>query len=241
MRPESPTAVILRQGPSTTFCSIGWDLRTDELRVGQWVKHKLYVERCDLSPDGYWLVYFALDGAWQSEAQGAWTAVSIAPYLRAVTLWPQGHTWGGGGAFFAPGGDAQASFTGWTDPRVVLRSALGYPDKLVRDGWVRRVQPDKHFAKPAMRRWELRKYLRKPVEHALHHDDGDVIECPTWEWADVDAPRQRVVWAEAGTIFAASLGREGLTGQRALLDTNPMTFEAIVAPYDQPTKIVGAR
>jgi hypothetical protein len=101
MRPESPTAVVLRQGPSKVFCTIGWDLRTDEFTLGQWCRHKIYVDRCDISPDGYWMVYFALNGEWRSETLGAWTAVSIAPYLRAVTLWPAGDTWGVGSAFLA--------------------------------------------------------------------------------------------------------------------------------------------
>lgn len=238
MRPESPTAVVLRQGPTDVFCTIGWDLRTDGLAVGQWCRHKIYVERCDISPDGYWMVYFALNGRWRSETLGAWTAVSIAPYLRAVTLWPAGDTWGGGGAFYATGAGPERSVVGWTDERVVLTSGLAYPDKLVRDGWQRQITPSKHYAKPVTRGWRLLKFLRKPQQHELRHDDGRVIACPGWEWADVDAPRARVVWAEAGTLFASSLGRDGLTEPRALLDTTPMVFTPAPAPYETPTVIV---
>lgn len=240
MRPESPTAVVLRNGPSKVWCTIGWDLRTDTFTVGQWCRHKIYVERCDISPDGYWMVYFALDGRWKSETLGAWTAVSIAPYLRAVKLWPAGNTWGGGGAFLAPSDEAARSVHGWTDSRVVLQSALGYPDKLVRDGWERHVKPAKHYAKPVSRGWRLLKFLRKPEQHELHDDRGKVIACPGWAWADVDGPRSRVVWAESGRIFAASLGRGGLTDQRLLFDTCPMTFAPAPAPYDLPTQIVRA-
>ena len=238
MRPESPTAVVLRQGPSKVFCTIGWDLRTDAFTIGQWCRHKIYVERCDLSPDGYWMVYFALDGRWDSEALGAWTAVSIAPYLRAVTLWPQGDTWGGGGAFLAPGAGVGLDDR-WTDSRVVLQSWLGYPEKLARDGWQRGLAPRKHYAKAVTRGWRLLKILRRPPQHELHDDRGRVIACPGWAWADVDAPRKRVVWAEAGKIFAASLARDGLTDQRELFDACPMTFTPIAAPYDVPTRIVG--
>jgi hypothetical protein len=238
MRPESPTAVVLRQGPSKVFCAIGWDLRTDEFAIGQWCRHKIYVERCDISPDGYWMVYFALDGRWRSEARGAWTAVSIAPYLRAVTLWPAGDTWGGGGSFHAPGEAPERSMNGWTDSRVVLRTALGYPAKLERDGWQRHLEPTRHYAKPVTRGWRLLKFLGTPEQHELRHDDGQTIAGPGWQWADVDAPRTRVVWAESGKIVAASLARDGLIDQRELFDAGPMTFTPTRAPYDVPTTIV---
>lgn len=239
MRPESPTAVVLRQGPSKVFCTIGWDLRTDEFTLGQWCRHKIYVDRCDISPDGYWMVYFALNGKWRSETLGAWTAVSIAPYLRAVTLWPAGDTWGVGSAFLAPGGEPERSVNGWTDSRVVLRGGVGYPEKLERDGWRRHIKPAKHYAKPVTRGWRLVKFLRKPEQHELHDDGGQRIACPGWQWAEVDTPRQRVVWAESGKIFAASLARDGLTDRRELFDTGAMTFAPAPAPYDDvPTRIV---
>jgi hypothetical protein len=89
-RPESPHAVVLRQGPSKVFCSIGWNLAKDTFSVGQWVKHKLYPERCDISSDGKYLLYFALNGDWNGETKGAWTGLSKAPYLKCVKMWPQG-------------------------------------------------------------------------------------------------------------------------------------------------------
>ena len=99
MRPESSTAVVLRRGGSKVFCVIGWDLTTDRFQVGQWCKHKIYPHRCDISSDGRYLVYFALNGRWQSQTRGSFTAISRAPYLKALYLWPQGDTWGGGGLF----------------------------------------------------------------------------------------------------------------------------------------------
>ena len=100
MRPESDTAVVFRRGPSRVFCSIGWNLARDEFKVGQWCKHTIYPERADVSTDGRWLLYFALNGRWKSETRGRWTALSRAPYLKAVKLWPKGDTWDGGGTFY---------------------------------------------------------------------------------------------------------------------------------------------
>src|SRR5262249_39080009 len=45
-------------------------------------------------------LYFALKGTrWRTSYRGSWTAVSRAPWLQALTLWPWGSTWGGGGRF----------------------------------------------------------------------------------------------------------------------------------------------
>ncbi|QGX97234.1 hypothetical protein EI983_02660 [Roseovarius faecimaris] len=96
---ENSQAVILRQGPSKTFRMILWDRDTDRFEDGQWLKHKVYAERCDISPDGRHFIYFALDGRWGSEAKGSYTAISRPPYFTALALFPQGDTWGGGGVF----------------------------------------------------------------------------------------------------------------------------------------------
>ena len=97
---DNDRAVILRQGPSKVFRMILWHRDTDRFEDGQWLKHKVYVERCDLSPDGQHFLFFALDGNWGSDARGSYTAISRPPYFTALALFPQGDTWGGGGAFF---------------------------------------------------------------------------------------------------------------------------------------------
>jgi len=63
------------------------------------VQGRLYERRCDLSPDGQWLLYFAINGKAWREAKGSWTAISKAPYLKALVLWAKGDTWCGGGLF----------------------------------------------------------------------------------------------------------------------------------------------
>ena len=47
------------------------------------------------------MIYFAMGGvAWAIPATGGtWTAISRVPSLRAIALWGQGDTWGGGGMF----------------------------------------------------------------------------------------------------------------------------------------------
>ena len=96
---DNDRAVILRQGPSRTFRMILWYRDGDIFEDGQWLKHKVYAERCDLSPDGRHFIFFALNGDWGGRAQGAYTAISRPPWFTALALFPQGDTWAGGGVF----------------------------------------------------------------------------------------------------------------------------------------------
>jgi len=93
-------AIIFRRGPSDWFHILKWDMTSDTLQPGAWFKGSLYPEKCDLSPDGELLLYFVLQGSkFQTSYSGAWTAVSRAPWMHALGLWPQGATYGGGGRF----------------------------------------------------------------------------------------------------------------------------------------------
>lgn len=193
MAAAAPTAVVIRRGPSNTVCTIGWDRRKDRFLLGQWMRGRLYERRADLSPDGKYLIYFAMNGRWHTSARGAWTAVSRAPYLKAVTLYPKGDCWHGGGLFTSP-------TTYWLndgyghhlslDRREVLRDTAFHPTggsgneclgvyfpRLLRDGWrllgrEDRTPPlavwpvDVHiFEKPFARGWFLRKLAFASVEH----------------------------------------------------------------------------
>lgn len=76
---EKPLAVIFRRGPSKEVCTFLWDRQKDKFTMGQWLKGRIYERRSDLSPDGKYLLYFAMNGKWTSETGGSWTAVSRAP------------------------------------------------------------------------------------------------------------------------------------------------------------------
>lgn len=96
---ETDRAVILRRGPSRHTRMILWHRDTDRFEDGQWVRRKVYAERCRLSPDGRHFLYFMLDGQWKTPSRGSYTAISRPPYWTALALHPQGDTWGGGGWF----------------------------------------------------------------------------------------------------------------------------------------------
>lgn len=95
---RSPVAVIFRRGPSKQVLLIRWDTSTDTVEYGQWFKGRIYERRCDLSPDGDLLIYFA---AKHKPPHNSWTAVSRPPYFTALAMWPKGDCYGGGGHFIS--------------------------------------------------------------------------------------------------------------------------------------------
>lgn len=100
MAREAPRAVILRRGPSNWVRVILWHTDTDTFEGGQWLRGRIYGERCALSPDGTLFLYFAAQHQKYGDGYlGTWTALSKPPYLTALALWPLGHTWSGGGVF----------------------------------------------------------------------------------------------------------------------------------------------
>lgn len=89
-------AVVFRRGPAKKTRLIVWNLDEDTLVPGQWFDGRIYERRCDLSPDGSWLAYFA---ATYRKPYRTWTAISRSPFFTALALWPKGDAWGGGGLF----------------------------------------------------------------------------------------------------------------------------------------------
>jgi len=99
---SAPIGVVLRRGPSAWTQLIRWQTDTDAFEHGQWFRGKVDFHRCDLSPSGERLLYFATPYKPRSIALGygeTWTALSRAPYFTALALWPMGDTWFGGGLF----------------------------------------------------------------------------------------------------------------------------------------------
>lgn len=96
---QAPVGVIIRRGPAKSVCSILWNRKTDSFELGQWLRGRIYERRADISPDGRHMIYFAMNGKWESETKGAWTAISRTPWLKAEVLLGKGDCWNGGGLF----------------------------------------------------------------------------------------------------------------------------------------------
>jgi hypothetical protein len=96
MARESNIAVVFRRGPSKRVQLILWRTDCDDFIPGQWLKGRIYQHRCDLSPSGRRLIYFAAN---HKPPFYSWTAISQPPFLTALALWPKGDCWDGGGLF----------------------------------------------------------------------------------------------------------------------------------------------
>lgn len=221
---NAPVGVILRRGPSRWVELILWRTEGDSFERGQWFHGRIYEERCDLSPDGGLFVYFAGKHTVRSQAnayRGTWSAVSRPPYLTALTLWPQGDTWGGGGVF--------------TDPRTLYLSGYGAgrphpqhplgPLRVVEGssniwesvtayssygrGWCEiqaghRWARDGHGGQFKLVREFLSSCPDRFRHEIVHPESGTVVADLGEGWADWDYAG-RLVYARAGKLFAARL------------------------------------
>jgi len=216
---NSPTAVVIRRGPSHYACTIGWNRTADTFTEGQWLHGRIYERRSDLSADGRYLIYFAMNARWKSDTGGAWTAISRAPWLRAVTLLGKGDCWHGGGLFtrrhryWLNDGAGHRVIRDSTevqpDPDSAPERRLGgecpgvYYPRLIRDGWALRegitVSPTESFTvfdKPLGSGWLLRKVaheqLDSPPGRGCYWDEHELIN-PAGD-VTIDGPDWE--WAE---------------------------------------------
>ena len=242
-------AVVFRRGPSDKVTVIGWDRSNDSFQLGQWFRGRIYPLRCDLTPSGEHLIYFAAKygrenpvekmvraelekhfqpaDLWQIdfhererveelirserkrefrklERSGdyhdcSWTAISRAPYLKALSLWWNGSGWNGGGlwksetefylnrpperiAATIPGVQSRKFRELPPDDNLQRNYLWGkcqgecmqvYEPRMLRDGWkfVRADETVWIYEKPLPGGWILRKEFPQGYdsEHEVYH------------------------------------------------------------------------
>lgn len=175
---DAPSAVVVLRGRDKQTALIGWNRLTDEFTLGQWMQGRLYELQSDLSPDGRHFIYKVFKGR-RGPGLDDWTAISLAPYLKAKTLY-MNPVWSGGGLFLS---NSQY----WLDERQYDPCALEFDSallekvnacpwqhrkvwptyffRLIRGGWTidpsTPVQPVSEqpvfFEKPINAWWRLRK------------------------------------------------------------------------------------
>lgn len=212
---ENDRAVIVRQGPTRHYRMILWHRDTDTFEDGQWIKQRVYLDFCDLSPDGSHFIYFVLDGKWNTEAKGAYTVVSRPPYWTALALCPEGSTWSKGGVFLDN----------------VHYYAVGGPDIIGRDEGLSRVrlgEPEKGCTTGI----RLMSGARAPLDRAATKRLlGDAPPEDAYElYHRMHVPRPALLDrydTQGGCLYR----RNGLELE-LIRDFTEMEFEPIRAPYD---------
>jgi hypothetical protein len=90
---RAPVVAVLARGPSRWMRLGRWDVERDTYQHGAWLAGTVYPQRCDLSPDGRWLAYFALKPSSSWDAGWTYVAISRLPWFTALAAWGTGGTW----------------------------------------------------------------------------------------------------------------------------------------------------
>lgn len=199
---QAPVGLVIRRGPSKSVATLLWDRDRDTFHLGQWLKGRIYERRCDISPDGKHVIYFAMNGQWQAESRGAWTAISRVPYLKAIAFFPKGDCWHGGGLWTGKTKywlNDDYGHAGSFDTSSLQRDTQHQPEggcggeclsvyypRLLRDGWtwvdrikLRQWQDKDIFEKPIGHGWTLRKLAHAevgaPMGKGCYWDEHELI------------------------------------------------------------------
>lgn len=200
----------------------------------------------------------------QEASSPSWTAISRAPYLKALDLWFNGTAWNGGGLFMdgkrvwlntpAPGITvpycARSGSGLDASPDFPFETSFGgecpgvYCHRLVRDGWIEKHQAENSivYEKPLAFGWALQKLFvsGRPgsdgygcywERHRIINPGRRLkIDGSGWRWADFDAPRNRILYAKNGAVYALPVAPD-FGAPVMLRNFNNMKFEAVKAPY----------
>jgi hypothetical protein len=230
--------LVIRHGTAKSVCTLLWDLRKDEFTLGQWMRGRIDIETCDLSPDGKHFLYSAQKYVNKTSQTQYWTVVSRTPYLKAIAYYPGGVQ---GGWFVnkrdysVPAGEPHPDDRESEEVRRVESDPPApslYGARLVRAGWTiedlrARFNGRLEFVRPAGDGWELRYEPRRGYRLSC----GELVaDTSGWDWAGMDD--KRLVWTNKGCLWTGTVRKDGIQQIRLLYDFNGMQFQALAAPYE---------
>lgn len=118
---DAPVVAVLRRGPSEWWQVGRWDLARLVYEPGAWFHGTLYPQKCDLSPDGRWLLYSAMKQGSTWAAGDIYEAISRLPWLTALAAWNAGTTYTRGFHFHTVPGPSAAGDPDVGDATPCLR------------------------------------------------------------------------------------------------------------------------
>ena len=240
---KSNKAVVIRRGPSNQVATILWDRKVDSFEVGQWMKGRIYERRSDLSPTGDYMIYFARQIVGRSGKVKFWTAISRAPYLKAMVRYPKGDAWRGGGLWTGKNSywlnDRRCWLRGFRREVTQVRqspyeSVYGdecpgvYFHRLTRDGWSMTCSREHGrnwasgvlFEKPMPNDWTLTKRFFEGGKEGQPAYWEDHIVRNTRTGAVCPKPSWEWADADGSNLLWASNGKlyRGRCGKTGLID-----------------------
>lgn len=228
----TPRVVVIRRKPTRVFHILLWDTRRDTIEAGSWFYGRLYEKRCDVSPDGRWLVYFA--AAQTRQGTRSWTGLARPPWLKAVAFHAGADTWLGGGFWRDAKTLCVTAYPGWDMPAPEDRGVRPrLPFAVRRHDWQRDAGDLEVLTHRFDRDWRPDEANSAPRSTVAARGNWSVRGV-TWTWIrrpDLHQPALRV----RGPVDAA-------TGFAFSLDGFPeLLAEADWADYDALGQLVFAR
>jgi len=227
-----PVVLVLRRKPTRVFHLVRWDTRHDTLEPGSWFFGRLYEKRCDVSPDGEWLVYFAASQT--RSGTRSWTGLAHVPWLKAVAFHAGSGTWLGGGFWRNERTLCLTAYPGWDTPELKAEGRPGrLPFAVERHDWQRDAGDLEVLTNRFDRDWVADEAVSAPRTSVAKGGSWSVRGV-TWAWIRAPSarhPRLRV----RGPVDTAS-------GFEFSLDDRPdLLADADWADYDALGQLVFAR
>jgi hypothetical protein len=244
---NNDNGIVIRRGPSKQVCILDWDRRKNTFTVSQWFKGRIYERRSDISPSGKYWIYFAMNGRWNSEARGSWTAIAKAPWLKAIELLPKGDCWQGGGMFLDDktywlNGCHESLFTSdeiirhksYQPKNYYNSECLGvYYNRLQRDGWNQIDNQKKEkwhqqtiFEKELPKGWKIKKICHEqigsPPGKGCYWDEHELHNqngdvLTKAKWEWADWVDNAIVFAEGGCLYKITIKSSSKLNESHLL------------------------
>ena len=224
----APVVAVLRRGPSNWSHVGRWDLAQQQYESGAWLHGRIFPRRCDLSPDGRFLCYFAHKPTATWDHGETYVALSKLPWLTALHAFGTCGTWTRGYYFTQDGGcehpeDAKLpipyglrsiEMTQFANERRRgWEEAPDSPPRHPKDFWDGRRNARLHKRQPGGDRLLCLESLGLPggefgVDQAVDglrvlyslESNGDLELLETLQWADWDREGQLLVATRSGKL-----------------------------------------
>lgn len=225
---KAPFVVVIRRKPTRVFHVLRWNTRTDTLEAGSWFTGRLYEKRCDVSPDGEWMIYFAAG----SGSSPTWTGLARPPWLKAIA-WHEGTgTWLGGGFWRDARTLCVTAYPGWATPDL-QHATTRLPFAVERHDWARDAGDLEVLTHRFDRDWQVDAEQSAPRTTVAQGANWSVRGV-TWSWTRRPSTRHPTLRVR-GPLDTA-------TGFAFALDEEPgLLADADWADYDALGQLVFAR
>jgi len=237
---DSHHALIIRRGPSKKVGIFHWNIKNDQVKLGQWLNGRVYEYFSDISDDGKHWIYSA------NQKGRGYTAIARSPYLKALTLWDNVGGYGGGkflstnSFMLFDGRNGYQKFRNdnlkQEDNDFVVGKDSVYYRRMIERGWNETSSnlDELIFHKMISKSITIEKkitrenYTETESYSIIYPDDSISTQ---WNWCE--SINKNLYWSERGILYKSIKPKSMEDNNRTIQihDFNEESFETIVAPY----------